>query len=131
MAYITKEDGTIIARQGDTGQIYIEGLDTDKNYAVYFGVYDENRKAIGNEVRYMSNFFADLAITIPASVSDMWTVPKNEEYKDYFYGIKVCDDSSRSEETITLSGCEFDTENIIRVYPKKVEGLKAEDYING
>lgn len=131
MAYITQEDGTIIARQGDSGKVYIEGLDTDKNYIVYFGVYDEKRKIVGREVPVQSNRQAELVLNIPAVVSNAWEVPRGEEYKDYYYGIKVCDEDSKTEETLVLAGCEFDTENVLRVYPKKVEGLKGEDVING
>lgn len=131
MAYITQEDGTIIARQGDSGKVYIEGLDTDKNYIVYFGVYDEKRKIVGREVPVQSNRQAELILNIPAVVSNAWEVPKGEEYKDYYYGIKVCDEDSKTEETLVLAGCEFDTENVLRVYPKKVEGLKGEDVTNG
>ena len=131
MTFITKEDGTIIARQGDSGYVYIDGLDKDKNYKVFFGVYDENRKPVGNEVYVYSNCNSEVAINIPASVSNAWSVPKNYEYKEYFYGIKACDEDSKSEDTLILAGCEFDTENILVVYPKKVEGLRAEDLTNG
>jgi hypothetical protein len=131
MTFKTQEDGTIIARQGDSGDVYVEGLDTDKNYKVYFGVYDDKRKPVGNEVYIFSNKYADVVINIPAIVSDKWEVPKNEEYKEYYYGIKVCDEESRSEDTLVLDGCEYDTENILRVYPRKVKGLNAEEESDG
>lgn len=131
MAYITQADGTIIARQGDSGKVYIEGLDTDKNYTVYFGVYDEKRKTVGRDVPVQSGKQPELVLNIPAVVSNFWVVPKDDEYKDYYYGIKVCDPESKTEETLVLAGCEFDTENILRVYPKKVEGLKSEDVEDG
>ena len=123
MGYITKEDGTIIARQGDSGQIYIEGLETDKNYKIFFGVYDKNRKPVGKEVPIYSYNASEVILEIPATVSDMWVVPKNEPYAELFYGIKVCDEETHTEDTLVLSGCEYDTENILIVYPKKVEGL--------
>ena len=123
MGYITKEDGTIIARQGDSGKIYIEGLDIDKNYKIFFGVYDKNRKPVGKEVPIYSYNASEVILEVPATVSDMWVVPKNEPYAEYYYGIKVCDEETHREDTLVLSGCEYDTENILIVYPKKVEGL--------
>ena len=122
MGFITKEDGTIIARQGDSGKVYIEGIDTDKNYKIFFGVRDENRKPIGDEVPVDSKGSSEVVINIPASVSNAWEVPKGEEYRELYYGIKVCHEDSGIEDTLILSGCEFETENILIVYPKKVEG---------
>lgn len=122
MGFITKEDGTIIARQGDSGKVYIDGVDIDKNYKIYFGVRDDNNKPIGDEVYVYSNHGSEVVINVPATVSNMWTVPKGEEYIELNYGIKVCDEESGLEDTLILANCEYDTENKIIVYPKKVEG---------
>lgn len=122
MGFITKEDGTIIARQGDSGKVYIDGVDIDKNYKIYFGVRDDNGKPIGDEVYVYSNKGSEVVINVPATVSNMWTVPKGEEYIELNYGIKVCDEESGLEDTLILANCEYDTENKIIVYPKKVEG---------
>jgi hypothetical protein len=122
MGFITKEDGTIIARQGDSGKVYIDGIDTNSNYTIWFGVRDENRKPIGDEVPVQSNYGSEVVIDIPATVSNSWEVPKGEDYRELYYGIKVCDETTGLEDTLVLAGCEFDTENILIVYPKKVEG---------
>lgn len=122
MGFITKEDGTIIARQGDSGKVYIEGVDTNNNYKIYFGVRDDNGKPLGDEVWVYSNYGSEVVINVPAHVSNMWEVPKKEEYIELNYGIKVCDEESGIEDTLILANCEFDTENKIIVYPKKVEG---------
>ena len=123
IGFITKEDGTILARQGDSGEIYIDGVETDKNYKVYFGVYDNKRKPVGREVYVYSNFSSEVVISIPSAVTNMWEVPKDEEFIEYYYGIKVCDEETSMEKTLVLANCEFDTENILIVYPRKVEGL--------
>ena len=60
MGFITKEDGTIIARQGDSGKVYIDGIDTNSNYTIWFGVRDENRKPIGDEVPVQSNYGSEV-----------------------------------------------------------------------
>jgi hypothetical protein len=134
MGFITKEDGTIIARQGDGGQVFIDGIDTAKNYKIYFGVKDKKRNAIGREVYVYSNQSSEVVIVIPPSVTNSWVVPKNEDYVEYYYGIKVCDEETSMEDTLILAGCEFDTENILIVYPKKVEGTLnnvEEEALNG
>lgn len=123
IGFITKEDGTILARQGDSGEIYIEGVDIDKNYKVYFGVYDSKRKPVGREVYVYSNFSSEVVISVPSAVTNMWEVPKDEEFIEYYYGIKVCDEDTGMEKTLVLANCEFDAENILIVYPRKVEGL--------
>lgn len=120
--FITKEDGTIIARQGDSGQVYIDGIDPNRNYTIYFGVRDENRKPLGDEVPVQSNYGSEVVIDIPATVTNAWEVPKGEDSRELYYGIKVCDEEAGIEDTLVLAGCEFDTENILIVYPKKVEG---------
>lgn len=123
IGFITKEDGTILARQGDNGEIYIDGVETDKNYKIYFGVYDNKRKPVGREVYVYSNYSSEVVISVPSAVTNMWEVPKDEEFIEYYYGIKVCDEETGMEKTLILANCEFDTENILIVYPRKVEGL--------
>ena len=123
IGFITKEDGTILARQGDSGEVYIDGVETDKNYKVYFGVYDSKRKPVGREVYVYSNYSSEVVISVPSAVTNMWEVPKDEEFVEYYYGIKVCDEETSMEKTLVLANCEFDTENILIVYPRKVEGL--------
>ena len=63
-----------------------------------------------------------MVIDIPATVTNAWEVPKGEDSRELYYGIKVCDEEAGIEDTLVLAGCEFDTENILIVYPKKVEG---------
>ena len=75
MGFKTKEDGTIIARQGDSGMVYIEGVETDKNYKIYFGVRDNKRKPVGKEVYVYSNFSSEVVIIVPPNVSnDFWLI---------------------------------------------------------
>ena len=124
--FITKEDGTIIARQGDSGKVFIDGVDTDKNYKIFFGVYDNKRKPVGMEVPVWSYNASEVVINIPSIVSDDWVVPKGEEFVEYYYGIKVCDPDSKTEDTLVLAGCEYDTENVLIVYPRKVSGITYE-----
>ncbi len=56
MAFIVDENGDISLVQGDSGTLSVEGLNTDKNYTVYFAIQDKNRKPVGNEIYLCSNF---------------------------------------------------------------------------
>lgn len=118
------ENGLIITRQGDDGEIGVDGLSTDKNYRVFFGIRDAKRRPIGEEPYMDSNFSSSVVISVPSSLTDLLTVGKDDEYTDYYYGIKVCDPETLSENTLIIAGGDIGTEDIIRVYPKKVEGLR-------
>lgn len=118
------ENGMIITRQGDSGEIGVEGVATDKNYRVFFGIRDSKRRPIGEEPYMDSNFNSSVIISVPSSLTDLLEVDKNEEYTDYHYGIKICDLATLSENTLIIAGGDISSEDVIRVYPKKVEGLK-------
>ena len=121
MAFEIDENGTITCYQGDSGEINITGLPTDKNYTVYFGVQDKKRNPVGFEVPVETDGKDLVTFTIPPSLSDTWKVKSNEEYAEYYYGVKICDGAG-FEDTLSIAGSTFGDYNIIRVYPKKVEG---------
>ena len=47
MSLSIDEDGTIYIHQGDSGEIVVSGIPTDKDYTVYFAIKDKDRKTIG------------------------------------------------------------------------------------
>lgn len=123
MAFIVDEDsGDIILIQGDSGYITIEEINTDKNYKVYFSIYDKKRKIIGEEIMCQSNFESCIEIEIPKTLTDLLTVPKKQDSEEYYYGIKLCDEFG-FEDTALINDCSIDDLNIITVYPKRTEGL--------
>ena len=122
MAFIVDENGNISLIQGDSGTLVVEGINTDKNYTVYFGIQDKNRKPIGSELYVDSNNLASVVFSLTGDFTDLLCVGKNENAAVYYYGIKVCDSSSQAEETLLISG-EIGSLNTITVYPKKVEGI--------
>jgi len=121
MAFEIDENGTITCYQGDSGEINITGLPTDKNYTVYFAVQDKTRKPVGFEVSVETDGSGLITFIIPPSLSDTWKVKPNEEYAEYYYGIKICDGKG-FEDTLSIAGSTFGDYSIINVYPKKVEG---------
>ena len=46
MSIEINNEGMIVLYQGDSGNITISGLDTNKNYVVYFAIQDEKQNLI-------------------------------------------------------------------------------------
>ena len=55
MTFSVDDAGNISLIQGDSGTIVVEGLNTDKNYTIYFGIKDKNREPVGDELFVTSN----------------------------------------------------------------------------
>ena len=121
MAFWTDENGNIIMVQGDTGRLVINGLNTDKNYRVFFAIQDEKRKPIGNELEVNSNAQGSDVFVLGSSLTNLLKVPSNSETATYYYGVKVCSDDGY-EDTLNIGGSDMGDKNTITVYPKKVEG---------
>ncbi len=123
MAFQVDKNGNISLVQGDSGQLVIDGISTDKNYTVYFAVQDKNRKPVGDEIYVSSNNYASVVFYITGDFTDLLTVGKNENCAVYYYGIKICDSESDLEDTLILGENDIGSINTITVYPKKVEGI--------
>lgn len=121
MAFEIDENGTITCYQGDSGEINITGLPTDKNYTAYFAVRDTKRTPVGLEVRVETDYKDIATFIITPELSDTWVVKPNEAFATYHYGIKLCDGKG-FEDTLSIAGSTFGDYSEIHVYPKKVEG---------
>jgi len=113
-------NGTIYIHQGDSGQLIIDGLSTDKDYRVYFAVKDKNRKPVGSELVVNSNYKTSVTFILSGEFTDLFVVPADENYAIYYYAMKICCDGE--ENTLAVDGSEFGKMNLIIVYPKMVEG---------
>lgn len=120
MALNIDDFGTIFIHQGDSGEVFVQGIATDKDYRVYFAIHDHNRKLIGNELVVNSNYQDTVKFTLSSDLTDLLSVPDDECYALYHYGLKVCSDNV--EDTLFVSGAEIGHLNNIIVYPKLVEG---------
>lgn len=123
MAFSIDENGNITLIQGDSGTIIIDGLNPDKNYNVYLAIKDKKRNTVGNELSVTSNYSSRVIFYLTGDFTDLLTVPKDENYAVYFYGIKICDSNDNIEDTLILGNGELGDINTITVYPKKVEGV--------
>ena len=121
MAFEIDNNGNITMVQGDSGQLVINGLNTDKNYSVYFAIQDENRRPIGNEIKVQSNSQPIVVFELTADLTDLLKVGQDEETHEYYYGIKTCTKDG-FEDTVIIEDGQIGDINTITVYPKKVEG---------
>lgn len=123
MAFNIDKNGDISLIQGDSGTITVNGIDTDKNYTVYFGIQDRNRKPVGQELFVNSNGMSSVVFELTGEYTDILTVRKNKNFEVYFYGIKVCDSEKSYEDTLILGKGGIGAINTITVFPRKVEGI--------
>jgi hypothetical protein len=124
MAFIVDtETGDLTLVQGDSGELFVEGLNTDKDYTVYFAFYNNRRRILGTEISVEANRSDHVILSIPASLTDLLTVPQGSDTAEYYYGIKVCNEDDGFEDTVTIGNKDIGELNTITVYPKKVEGL--------
>lgn len=122
MAFNIDENGNITLVQGDSGQLVVNGLPTDKEYIVYFAIQDENRKPIGEEIQVSANKASTVVFVLLGSLTDLLTVKKGEDIAIYYYGVKICT-TDGTEDTLLLGNSQMGDKNTITVYPKKVEGV--------
>ena len=123
MAFSIDENGDITLIQGDSGNLTVSGINTDKDYTVFFAVQDASRNPVGTELSVNSMQRDSVVFVLTGDYTDLLTVGKNEEYAIYYYGIKICYSDDDFEDTLVLSGGDIGTLNTITVYPKKVEGI--------
>ena len=121
MAFRIDENGNITIRQGDSGRLVVNGLNTDQNYTVYFAIQDENRRPVGNEVNEESNMQPTVVFELASQLTDLLKVAEDEETHTYYYGVKTCTVEG-FEDTLSIGGSDMGDKNTITVYPKKVEG---------
>ena len=122
MSLIIDSDGTISLYQGDSGELVVSGLNSDKNYTVYFAIQDIDRNLIGEELQVAVTNSDTVTFILTPEYTDLLTVPKNKPYEIYFYGIKACEIDSNIENTMFIADTTYGDLNRIIVYPRKVRG---------
>ena len=124
MGFNVDKYGDITLVQGDSGQIVINGIKTDKNYSVYLAIQDKKRKPIGTEQVVSSNNMSSVIFELTGSLTNLLKVPKNKAFEVYYYGVKICDSTSNIENTLILGkDNKIGNTNTITVFPKRVEGI--------
>ena len=116
------KDGTISIYQGDSGEITVNGLDENSDYTVYFGIQDEKRNTVGEELQISVSDSSIATFVLTPQFTENLVVPPNKPYKIYYYGIKVCVNNSSIEDTLFVANGSYGDLNKIIVYPRKVKG---------
>lgn len=94
------EKGTMRIRKGDSGSFKVKGIPTDKNYNVYFAIYDPTTgEIVIPELIEQSHNLPE--VTINLSVEFTNALEGTEKGRRYSYGIKLC--SENREETVVPS----------------------------
>lgn len=114
------KNGNIYIIQGDSGEVVVNGLPTDKNYQVYFVIKDLKNRVVANCLQIQSNYNSTVTFSITPEFSSMLSVPKNEEVGFYTYGLKTVDEYG-NENTLFVDGCCYEDTNKVIVFPEKVE----------
>ena len=122
MSLIIDNDGTISLYQGDSGELTVYGLDSAKNYTVYFAIQDGKRNLIGNELSVSVNNSDTVTFVLTPTYTDLLTVSPNKPYEIYYYGIKACESDTTKEDTLFIADNTYGDLNRIIVYPRKVSG---------
>lgn len=126
MAFEINENGDISIIQGDSMEIPLKGIPTDKNYAIYFAVQDKERKPIGTEIMVESFNSPEVIIFVSGDLTDLLDVPEGQKKETYYYGVKSCyldEDGTKVEDTFILGEGTISSLNMMTVYPRKVEGI--------
>ncbi len=119
---VIDKDGTISMYQGDSGVITVNGLDNTSSYVVYFGIQDEKRNPVGQELQVSVSNSSSAVFVLTPEFTDNLVVPPTKPYKIYYYGIKVCNSTSSLEDTLFIANGTYGDLNKIIVYPRKVKG---------
>jgi hypothetical protein len=121
MAFVVDDYGNITLVQGDSGQLTVNGLNTDRNYTVYLAIQDSKRNPIGTEMTVSSNGNSSVIFDFIPELTNLLTVKRSQESAEYYYGVKVCYGED-FEDTLLIGNSDIGDVNTITVYPKKVEG---------
>lgn len=125
MALEIDENGTITMYQGDTGPFWVYGpaFNPEKQYRVYFAIYNNKRQPIGEEIETQAINVEEIKMKINVALSNLLTVPLNKEYEIYYYGIKINEIGTADADTLHVNGGDYGELTEIVVYPRKVSGF--------
>lgn len=84
----------IYLKKGDTGNVHISGIPTDKFYTIYMSIYNEESNSIITEITAVNYNQAQGTADIIFNEEISNSLPVG----DWVYGIKICADGS--EDTV-------------------------------
>ena len=117
-------DGTIYLYQGDSGELFIKGLDNTKSYTACLAIQDSKRNLVGKELQVAVNNSDNVTFVLTPEFTDLLAVPRNKPFEVYYYGIKLCEKGSSKENTLFIADAIYGDVNRLIVYPRKVMGVE-------
>jgi hypothetical protein len=123
MTYEIDNNGNITMVQGDSIEITVNGIPEDKNYQVYLGVMDSERKPVGNQIMMESNYKPNVVLKLVGNFTNSFVVPDDQPSAKYKYAVKVCSVEDNTEDTVRIGSLEIGEFPVITVKPKGVEGI--------
>lgn len=128
---ITK-NGIVKIIQGDTGEMAVDGIPTDKNYEVYFAIRKKDRTLVTPEMKKETDGKDTVIFKITKEISELLEVPENSMCQVYYWGVKLCDPDTGNEDTMRIGECAcrngyFGKWNRLYAYPKISEGIIDEE----
>ena len=85
---------------GDTGNLRISNLPTDKNYKVYWEIIRAKTQETVFELGLDSNQADNVLFNLDSKHSDLLTVPNINTPETYYWSIKICDPETGAEDTV-------------------------------
>ena len=85
---------------GDTGNLRISNLPTDKNYKVYWEIIRAKTQETVFELELDSNQADNVLFNLDSKHSDLLTVPNINTPETYYWSIKICDPGTGAEDTV-------------------------------
>lgn len=117
---------TMRFRRGDSGFFYVDGIPVDRNYGVYFAIFDpETGEKASAELFVNSN--NSQRVRFDLSVEFTTSLNGTEKGRRYTYGIKICFEDE--EETVLPSVITENGRTFMQkapdgvVYSEKAEGI--------
>lgn len=123
MAFKVDKNGDITLIQGDSGSLVINGLNTSENYTVCLAVRDRKRNLIGQELYINSHNSSSVVFEFTPDFTNLFKVEAGEQFAIYNYAIKLCLPNINFEDTLLIGNKDIGMDNLIIVYPQKVEGV--------
>lgn len=85
---------------GDTGNLRISNLPTDKNYKVYWEIIRAKTQQTVFELSVDSNNASSVLFNLDSEHSDLLTVPNLNSPETFYWSIKICDPDTGAEDTV-------------------------------
>ena len=121
MTFIVGETGNCKLIQGDSGVLPLTHLPTDQNYKIGVTFYDVNGDAVTDEIFEYNNKQDAVMFKIPSQITNLLTVSLLQQYAHYHYIVRAYDESDVMQ-VLYFKGKDDTDQNILIVYPRKVEG---------